>query len=202
MPVLEPNPTGGFVAKATIKNILVAFHLTPFGQKRLLEAGIEPGKKFPLALLADLAHQGHAWVPPTVAEKTGINWAQQFDLSLAGDEKAEPLFIACTSDGKYDDLHLVAWETKKKTAVKVLCGACRAALPERFTLNIPLPLLSIRTMKQLEAQGKLPPDETVVRSLRESLSADLSAMWEEFRRHKAQRQTALGFDFPGELGLK
>jgi hypothetical protein len=36
------------------------FHLTPLGQKRLLEAGIGPGRKFPLAMLADLARQGHA----------------------------------------------------------------------------------------------------------------------------------------------
>ena len=79
MPLLEPKPTGGYFAKASIKGVAVTFHLTPFGQKRLLDAGIQPGKKFPLALLADLARQGHARTPPSVAEQSGLFYAEQFD---------------------------------------------------------------------------------------------------------------------------
>jgi len=52
MPILESKPGGGYCAKATINRVVVTFHLTPLGQKRLLDAGIQPGKKFPLALLA------------------------------------------------------------------------------------------------------------------------------------------------------
>jgi hypothetical protein len=201
MPVLESKPAGGFQAKAKIKGVVVTFHLTPLGQKRLLDAGIQPGGKFPLALLADLAHQGHAWTPPGVAEKTGIFYAQQFDLNLAGDEAAERLFAACTEDGSYDDLHMVAWESKHKTTVKLLCGGCRAALSERFTLNVPLPLLSLAALTQLETQGKLPPGDPVVRTLREAFTADLSATWDVFRRQNAQRQSDLGFTLPDELRL-
>jgi hypothetical protein len=202
MPVLEPKSAGGLVAKAKIKGIVVTFHLTPFGQKRLLDAGIQPSTKFPLALLADLARQGHAWTPPSTAEKAGLFCAEQFDLTLEGDEAVERLFAACSDDGSYDDLHLDAWESARKATVKLLCGKCRAALPERFTLNVPLPLLSSNVLAQLEAQGKLPTGDPVVRGLREALAADLFATWETFRRKKAQRQAGLGFDMPGELGLK
>lgn len=41
MPLLEAKLKGGYVAKATIKGGAVTFHLTPFGQKRLLDAGIQ-----------------------------------------------------------------------------------------------------------------------------------------------------------------
>ena len=202
MPLLEPKPTGGYFAKANIKGVAVTFHLTPFGQKRLLDAGIQPGKKFPLALLADLARAGHAWTPPSVAEQAGIFYAEQFDLNLAGDEAAERYFAACTNDGKLDELHLVAWQSAGRPTVKLLCGACRAALPERFMLSVPLPLLSLAALSQLEAQGKLSAGDAVASGLREALTADLSATWETFRRQNAQRQTGLNFDMPDELGLR
>lgn len=202
MPVLESKPAGGFYAKAKIKGVVVTFHLTALGQKRLLDAGIQSGGKFPLALLADLARQGHAWTPPSVARKTGIFYAQQFDLNLAGDEAAEPLFAACTDDGSYDDLHLIAWESKRKPVVELLCGSCRAARSEPFTLSIPLPLLSLAALTQLEAQGKLAPGDPVGRGLREAFTADLSATWEAFRRQTAQRQSDLGFAMPDELRLR
>jgi hypothetical protein len=202
MPILEPKTSGGYVAKATIKKVLVTFHLTAFGQKRLLDAGIEPGQKFPLALLADLAKEGHAWTPPSVAEKTGLNWAQQFDLNLAGDEAAERLFAACADCASYEDLHLVAWESKRGPATKLLCGGCRAALPERFTLSVPLPLLSLAALNQLEAQGKLAAGNAVASKLRKSMAADLSATWETFRRQKSQRQEGFDFGNLGELELR
>jgi hypothetical protein len=202
MPILEAKKGGGYVAKATINKVVVTFHLTAFGQKRLVEAGIEPGRKFPLALLADLAKEGHAWTPPSVAEKSGLNWAQQYDLNLAGDEAAERLFATCTDCPSYDDLHLVAWESKRGSTAKLLCSGCRGALPERFTLSVPLPLLSVVSLTQLEAQGKLPPGSAVVSKLRESMAADMSATWQAFRRQKSQRQERFDLQTPGELELR
>jgi hypothetical protein len=201
MPLLESKSGGGYCAKATIKGAAVTFHLTPFGQKRLTEAGIQPGTKFPLALLADLARQGHAWTPPSVAEKTGINWAQQFDFNLAGDESAEPLFTCCADCNGYDDLHLAAWETKRAAAAKVLCRECRGKLPERFTLSVPLSLVTLAALTQMEAQNKLSAGNLTIASLRQSLAKDLSAEWEKFRQHQAHRQSGLGFEFGDELKL-
>lgn len=201
MPVLEPKASSGHRAQATIKGVAVTFHLTPFGQKRLLDAGIVPGKKFPLALLADLAHQGHAWTSRSAAEKTGIHWVPQLDLNLEGDEGAERFFLACTDCGGYDDLHLVAWQSDGGSGAALHCPACRAAMSERFTLSIPLPLVSLAALAQLEAQDKIRADATVIVRLREALAADLSATWEAFRRQRAQRQTGFGFGTPGELTL-
>ncbi len=201
MPLLETKNAGGYFAKANINGVVVSFHLTPFGQRQLLDAGIQPGKKFPLALLADLARAGHAWTTPSMAEQAGIFYAEQFDLNLVGDESAEGLFAACTNDGKLDDLHLVAWESSGRPILKLLCGACRAELPERFTLNVPVTLLSLGALSQLEAQGKMPAGDSVLGRLRESLAADLSASWEAFRRQNASRQAGLNFDRPDELDL-
>ena len=200
MPLLESKP-GGYCAKATIKGAAVTFHLTAFGQKRLLEAGIQPGTKFPLALLADLARQGHAWTPPSMAEKTGINWAQQFDFNLAGDEKAEPLFASCAECSGYDDLHLVAWKSKRAATAKILCAGCRGKWPERFTLSVPLSLVTLAALSQLEAQSELPPEAPAVASLRQSLAKDLTTEWDKFRQANQHRQTGLGLGFDNELRL-
>lgn len=202
MPVLEAKPTGGHWARATIKETLVTFHLTPLGQKRLLDAGIVPGRKFPLALLADLARQGHAWTSRSAAEKTGLHWVPQLDLNLEGDEEAEGLFLACTDCGSYDDLHLLAWESQGTHAAALHCPSCRTAMPERFTLNLPLPLISLAALAQLEAQDKINAADPVVIRLREALAADLSATWEAYRQQRTRRQTSFGFGTPGELPLE
>ncbi len=201
MPLLQPKPNGGYCAKATIKGVAVTFHLTPLGQKRLLDAGIQPGTKFPLALLADLARQGHAWTPPSTAEKTGLNWAQQFDFNLSGDESAEPLFVCCADCNGYDDLHLTASKSKRALAARVLCEHCRGKLLERFTLSVPLSLVTLPALSQMEAQGKLPMENPAVRLLRQWLTNDLSTEWEKFRKLTAQRQAGLRLDLPGELSL-
>ena len=201
MPLLESKPGGGHCAKATIKGAVVVFHLTPLGQKRLLEAGIQPGTKFPLALLADLARQGHAWTPPSVAEKSGISWAQQFDFNLAGDEQAEPLFACCAECSGYDDLHLAAWKSKRAAAAKILCEKCRGKWPERFTLSVPLSLVTLAALSQLETQSELPTDNPAFASLRQSLAKDMSADWEKFRQLHQQRQAGLGLGYDNELKL-
>ncbi len=129
-------------------------------------------------------------------------YAEQFDLNLPGDEGVEFLFAACTNDESCEDLHLVAWASPRKTTVNLLCGKCRAEMPERFTLSIPVSLLSLSALTQLEVQGKLPEGDQVVRSLRDALAADLSATWEVFRGQNAQREAGLSFDLPDELGLR
>lgn len=201
MPLLESKTGGGFCAKASIKGAAVTFHLTPTGQKQLLDAGIQPGVKFPLALLADLARQGHAWTPPSVAEKTGISWAQQFDFNLAGDEQAEPLFASCAECSGYDDLHLAAWKSKRSATAKILCARCRGKWPERFTLSVPLSLVTLAALAQLETQDELPTGNPVVASLRQSLAKDMGADWEKFRQANQHRQAGLGLGFDNELKL-
>jgi len=201
MPLLEPKSGGGFCAKATIKGVVVTFHLTPTGQKWLLDAGVQTGKKFPLALLADLARQGYAWTPSSIADKTDIAFAQQFDLNLAGDEAAERMFTACADCGGYDDLHLVVWQSAKRGRVAILCGSCRSALAERCSLSVPLPMITLESLSQLEAQGKLPAQSQILLALRRCLANDLSAEWEKFRRSKGQRQRALRLELPDELKL-
>ena len=202
MPLLETKPGGGYCAKANIKGAAVTFHLTPLGQKRLLEAGIQPGTKFPLALLADLAREGHAWTPPSVAEKTGIRWAQQFDFNLTGDEQAEPLFTCCAECSSYDDLHLCAWNAKRAPVARLLCHHCRGKAAMRFTLSVPLSLVTLAALAQMEGQGKLPPGLSAIASLRQWLAKDMSAEWEKFRQLNQQRQVGLELGFADELRLR
>lgn len=201
VPVLESNPSGGHWARATIKGTLVTFHLTATGQKRLLEAGIVPGRKFPLALLADLARQGHAWNSRTTAQQTGIAWARQHEFNLDGDEAAEGLFASCTDCGGFDDLHLLTWGTDDHARCGILCPACRLALSERVALSVPLGLVTISCLAQLEAQGKVRAKDPAVVGLREAFAADLSAFWVKYSRQKAQRQPDLGLSASGELPL-
>jgi hypothetical protein len=201
MPVLESNPSGGHWARASIKGTLVTFHLTALGQKRLLDAGVVPGRKFPLALLADLARQGHAWTSRTTAQRTGIAWARQQELTLDGDEGAEALFASCTDCGGFDDLHLLAWGDGDQASCGILCPACRLALSERVGLSVPLGLVSLAALAQLEAQGKVRAKDPAVVRLREAFAADLSAFWVKYSRHKAQRQAGLGLSACGELPL-
>lgn len=203
MPILEPKPGGGHDAKATLRGVVVTFHLTAQGEKRLFDSGINPGVKFPLALLADLAQQGLAWTSPSAnAAKAGIHFAQQFDLNLAGDETAERLFPACSEDGSYNDLHLVAWKAGPALSAKLLCGECRLALRHRALLSVPVSVLSLNILSLLESQGKLPAGSPVTIQLREAYRADLAADWERFRRQSTTQQVDLGLALPGELGLR
>lgn len=96
----------------------------------------------------------------------------------------------------------MAWEAAGKPVVKLLCAGCRAALPERFSLNVPLPLLSLVALAQLESQAKLPAGDATVSSIPQALAADLSSTWETFRQQSAARQNGLPFDLPDELGLR
>jgi len=202
VPVLESNPSGGHWAKAAIKGTTVTFHLTATGQKRLLDAGVIAGRKFPLALLADLARQGHAWTSRTTAQKTGIAWARQHEFNLEGDEAAERLFTSCTDCGGFDDLHLHAWEVDGQARCGVLCSACRLAASEGVVVSMPVGLVSLGGLASLEAQGKVRTGDAGVAQLRESLAADLSAFWEKYGRQKSRRQAELGLSTSDELPLR
>ena len=150
---------------------------------------------------AALARQGHAWTSRTTAQQTGIAWARQREFNLDGDEAAEGLFASCTDCGSFDDLHLLAWGDGDQASCGILCPACRLALSERVGLSVPLGLVSLSALAQLEAQGKVPPTNPVVARVREAFAADLSAFWVNYSRHKAQRQADLGLSACGDLPL-
>jgi hypothetical protein len=67
---------------------------------------------------------------------------------------------------------------------------------------VPLSLVTLTALGQMEAQSKLPAGNSTVASLRRWLANDLSAEWEKFRHLNAQRQLGLGFEFGDELKLR
>lgn len=77
MPVLEAKPTRGHWARATIKQTLVTFHLTPLGQKRLLD-GDRSGSVFDSQVILARQLVQHQRQPnPLSAEATRRFWEDE-----------------------------------------------------------------------------------------------------------------------------
>ena len=111
------------------------------------------------------------------------------------------MFASCAECNGYDDLHLTAWKSKRAATAKILCEKCRGKWPERFTLSVPLSLVTLAALAQLEAQSELPAENPAVASLRQSLAKDMGADWEKFRQANQHQQAGLGLGFDNELKL-
>src|SRR5438105_1991063 len=105
MPVLKSRTDGsGQYIHASVRGAVVTFQTTARGVERLAAAGVRPGERFPLRLLADLTRDGDAFT-----RRGGVDFyeAEQFQFDFGESKESESLFPACAVTGKFEDLHLV-----------------------------------------------------------------------------------------------
>ena len=202
MPVLHRyrNDSGAYVL-ANVNGKVVTFQVTRTGVKRLQKAGVVEKVRFPLALLVDLTRRGDAFTRARGTtggpEESEI---EQFLLPLDPEEPDEVLLPVCAETGSVEDLHLVVWRDAVGDTARILCEESRLRLRGMITLSLPVRLLTLPMLKDLEASGKVPSHCDAAQRLRRWLQADLSGAWKNY--HPARDDTPAGpAAQPGELNL-
>lgn len=200
MPILHRYRShSGYYVKTSIRGVIITYQLTPAGASRLLQAGITDSERFSRNLLVDLVQGREAYTHGSGVDAPEEDGGRQASFDLEGEEATENLFPKCGEDRSYLDLHLIALGSGESVDVKLLCVTCREAIAGKVQLNIPLAILDLRTLKNLETLKKIPSGNDVINSLHQWFSADMSAAWEKLYKQKGIRQEALPIDNPGSL---
>ena len=201
MPVLKSYTSrSGHYIHASVHGKVVTLQLTSQGFELLSGAGVQPGDRFGLQVLADLTRRGDAY---TLRSGAGFHDAEQFEFAFDAEEsrESEGLFPACGVTGGFDDLHLVVHGEDGSAVVQLLCGLALGEVDGKVRLCIPLPALSGRLLASLEHSGHLPEGSGVVDELRLWLLQEASTDWDRMRREKDFRQQSLGLAGDDELEL-
>lgn len=201
MPTLHQYAAStGYYAKAHIKGNIVTFQLTETAQKELLDIRLADGSKFPLRVLIHFMRRGEAFTRSGV-EPLSRNDARHGTYDFPDDAIAENLMPTCSITGAFDDLHLVVWQQGASSEAQLLSTIPRGKLQYAVSLSIPLPLLSLQALKNLQKMGKIPQSEDV-QFLRAWYEHDSDGQWDVIRkrRERESRQMLLLTD-NGERSL-
>lgn len=194
MPLFIAKAGGSPTALLKDGDRIVGYALTPVGARQLRAAGVRSGQKFPGRVLAALVRSGHAHSPrPADAE------GQEMFGFL---EEEKSLLPRCEMTGTTSDVHLVVYGDGSGAVAKLLGPEPRFVLQKSTSLSIPVAILSLSTLGQLETARKLPPKSTAAETLRAWLRQDFEDAWVKLAASNAVRQEALpmGGD-EGELPL-
>jgi hypothetical protein len=162
---------------------VVAYALTPQGAKQLRAAGVRSGQKFPARILASLVRTGQAH-SPGAADAAG-----QGMFGFQPDEATT--LPRCEMTGVTSDVHLVVYTDGAGTVAKLLGPEPRFILQKTTTLSVPVAVLSLAIINQLETSQKLPAHSPAAAILREWLRHDFDGIWEKLQRDNAQKQETL-----------
>lgn len=174
---------------------IVSYTLTVDGAKQLRAAGVRSGQKIPPRVLAAMIRSGDAH-SPRLAESAG-----QVRFDFAGDDTSDFL-PRCEMTGVTSDVHLVVYGEGSGTVAKLLGSEPRFVLQKVTSLSVPVTILSLATVNQLEAANKLPVKSAAAVALRAWFRQDFESAWEKLSRDHARDQgvLSLGTD-GGELPL-
>ncbi len=185
MPILHQYAAStGYYAKARIKGNIVTFQLTETAQRELLEIRLADGSKFPLRVLINFMRRGEAFTRSGV-ELLPIKDAKRLTFDFPDDEIAENLMPTCSVTGGFDDLHLVVWQQGATAEAQLLSTVPRSKLQHPVSLSIPLPLLSLQGLKNLQKMGKIPQSEDI-QFLRAWYEHDNDGQWDVIRKRRAR----------------
>jgi hypothetical protein len=195
MPLFQSKSASGPVVVTKDKDRIVVYTLTAEGVKKLREAGVLTGQDFPSRACAALIRSGQAH-SPRLAESSG-----QVRFDFASDDTSDFL-PRCEMTGVTSDVHLVVYGEGNGTVAKLLGPEPRFVLQKVTSLSVPVTILSLAAVNQLEAANKVPVKSTAATTLRAWFRQDFEQAWEKLARDHARSQgvLALGSD-TGELPL-
>lgn len=128
---------------------------------------------------------------------------EQEHLPLDGLE-AMPHMPRCDETGLNADLHLVVYTPagQKSPVARILSTQARHLYRRSTTLSLPLWILTLESLRRLEARRKVPMDSEAIDTIRNWLRYDRNAAWKELIEadQSIQSQLALGdeLDLPLE----
>jgi hypothetical protein len=201
MPLFQSRTAAGPVVITKDKDRIVAYTLTLEGVKKLREAGVRSGQEFPSRALAALIRSGQAH-SPRVADTAG---QKQFGFVR---EETDLQLPRCEMTGVTSDVHLVVYGDGAGTVAKLLGPEPRFVLQKVTQLSVPVTVLSLATVSQLETAQKLPQKSPSAAMLREWFRQDFEAAWVKLQKENAREQavlplgpedTELPLSEPGEL---
>lgn len=185
MPILHQYAAStGYYAKACIKGNIVTFQLTEMAQQELLDIRLADGSKFPLRVLINFMRRGEAFTRSGM-EPLSRKFAEQLRFDFPDDEIAENLLPTCSVTGAFDDLHLVVWQQGANSEAQLLSTVPRSKLQHPVSLSIPLPLLSLQALRNLQKMGKIPQSEDI-QFLRAWYQHDNDGQWDVIRKRRAR----------------
>lgn len=183
-----------------VRGAVVTFQLTPDGERRLREAGVDMGQRFPRALLLDLYRTGDAFTHGSGVNLAAVAQSGQMELDFAQDPDPETAFPACDACGSLADLHLQITGEAGKLAGSVLCLACRLKPGAVVDTSIPITLLTRAVLLRLLALKPLASTGEAVGRLRALLEREFESKWAALRKQTTPRQGTL-LDVPPRDGL-
>ncbi|MEO6909255.1 MAG: hypothetical protein ABI210_15345, partial [Abditibacteriaceae bacterium] len=142
------------------------------------------GSKFPLRVLINFMRRGEAFTRSGV-EPLPQREAEHPTYDFHDDQFAENLMPTCSVTGAFDDLHLVVWQQGSTSEAQLLSTVPRNKLQHAVSLSIPLPLLSLQALKNLQKMDKIPPSEDI-QFLRAWYQHDNDAQWDVIRQRRAR----------------
>jgi hypothetical protein len=199
MPLFQSKSTTGPVVITKDKDRIIAYTLTPEGVKKLRAAGaagVRSGQEFPSRAFAALIRSGQAH-SPRVADAAG---QKQFGFDRS--DETDVHLPRCEMTGATSDVHLVVYGEGSGTVTKLLGPEPRFVLQKVTRLSVPVTVLSLATVSQLETAQKVPLKSTAAATLREWFRQDFESAWEKLQKENARKQgvLSLGPD-GGELPL-
>ena len=177
----------------SIKGNIVTFQLTAEGQKKLLSAGILPGKTFVRSLLLDLYRSGDAYTHGTGPGKGMVKVdPRQMELDFSHDPEPESMFPSCAGCSSMGDLHLVEEIKGEEHRAIILCADCRSSKSEKIDTSIPLPLVTRGTLNRLLEMKNIGKIDSSVSAYQELLNAEFQSKWDALaKRKKSGKQEGL-----------
>lgn len=185
MPLFQAKSAAGPVAITKDKDRIVAYTLTSEGVKKLREAGVRSGQDFPSRAFAALIRSGQAH-SPRVADAAG---QKQFGFDHR--DETDVHLPRCEMTGVTSDVHLVVYGDGTGTVAKLLGPEPRFVLQKVTSLSVPLTVLSLATVGQLETAQKLPLKCAAAVTLREWFRQDFEGAWAKLQKENARKQGVL-----------
>ncbi len=193
MPLFQSLPKQVALALTKDRDRVIAYALSPTAVRRLKDAGVRHGRKFPAVILASLIRSGDAY-SPRPADHAG-------QIALFSDDDTADQLPRCEMTGVTADLHLVVYGEALGTVAKLLSSEPRFVLQKATKLSIPVWVLSADILDQLEATGTLPRESAAGKTLRPWFRRNYDTAWAKLLAANA-RQGLLDLGHtPGELPL-
>jgi hypothetical protein len=181
MPLFQHAPKQGALALTKDKDRIVAYAMTPAAVRKLREAGVRHGRKFPASILASLIRTGDAH-SPRLADHAG-------QITLWGDDDTEQQLPRCEMTGTTADLHLVVYGDGMGTVVKLLGQEPRFVLQKVTRLSIPIWVLTTPLLDQLQATGVIPATPPAAATLRTWFRKNYDDAWAKLQSGAALQES-------------
>lgn len=113
------------------------------------------------------------------------------------------LMLRCDKTGTNVDLHLVAYKDPDsgEFSAGILGADYRHLVRNTTTLSVPIGILSLRSIRSLEARKKIPGGSEAVKNLQACLRNAAVSSWAEVAKSTQSRQSSLSLNDDSELGL-